>query len=63
MAIGSEPEIGKTFTLWGKKTAEEKQAWYDYVRTEWHPYLMQGYATLVHNKNNPYYQQKEPRND
>lgn len=55
MAIGSEPEIGKKFTLWGDKTPEEKQAWYDYVRTEWHPYLMRGYATLVHNKNNRYY--------
>lgn len=55
MAIGSAPEIGKSFTLWGEKTEAEKQAWWNYMRTEWQPYLMKGYATLVHNKNNRYY--------
>lgn len=55
MAIGSDPEIGKVFTLWGEKSEQEQAEWYEYVRTNWHPYLMSGYATLVHNKNNPHY--------
>lgn len=57
MAIGSAPEIGKKFTLWGEKTKQEKEAWWEYMRKEWHPYLMKGYATLVHHKDNPYYQE------
>lgn len=41
-------------------TDTQRQAWFDYMNTNWNP-LMNGYATLVHNKNNPYYQQAEPQ--
>jgi hypothetical protein len=59
VAIGSEPEIGAEFKLYKDKTPEEKQAFWDYMREHWHPYLMNGYATLVHNKDNPYYRGKD----
>jgi len=59
MAIGSNPEIGTNFTTWGKMTEEERQAWFQYMRDNWGEYLMAGYATLVHNRDNPYYQEGE----
>lgn len=46
MAIGSDPEIGKQFTVWGKMDESARQAWFDYIRTEWKDNLMAGYATL-----------------
>lgn len=56
MAIGSNPEIGTKFGLLKDMTIEEIEEWWDYVRREWHPYLMKGYATLVHDlTNNPFY--------
>lgn len=55
MAIGSDPEIGAVFSVWNKMTDSDKQAWWKYMRENWNP-LMNGYATLVHNKDNPYYQ-------
>ena len=47
MAIGSAPEIGTRFTTWGKMSEEDRQAWFEHIRTNWHPFLMSGYATLV----------------
>lgn len=56
MAIGSEGEIGVRFGLWKDMTDEERESWWAYMRREWHPYLMTGYATLVHDlTNNPIY--------
>jgi len=59
MAIGSEAEIGATFAMWKDMTEHDRKAWWKHMNDNWHPYLMNGYATLVHNKNNPYYQQYE----
>lgn len=62
MAIGSEPEIGSTFKLFKNKTQEERQAFWDYMKKEWHPYLMNGYAKLIHKKeNNPYYEERKAK--
>ena len=55
MTIGTDGEIGTVFTTWGKKSPEQQQQWFDYMRSEWVP-LMNGYATLIHHKDNPYYQ-------
>lgn len=56
MAIGSEGEIGVKFGMWKDMTETERQAWWEYMRAEWSSYLMNGYATLVHNlDNNPIY--------
>lgn len=55
MAIGSNPEIGANFGLWKDMTPEERKAWWTYMNTNWNPYLMNGYATLVHHKDNPHY--------
>ena len=59
MAIGSEGEIGATFTIWKDMTESDRQAWWQYMTDNWQPYLMNGYATLVHNKNNRFYTKKE----
>ncbi len=59
MAIGSGGEIGTNFTVWGKMSQEDRDAWFDYMRENWVP-LQKGYATLVHKKeNNPLYESKE----
>jgi hypothetical protein len=55
MAIGSAPEIGTGFGLWGDMTPEQQQRWWEHMNTYWQPYLMNGYATLIHDKNNRYY--------
>ncbi|CAB4135029.1 hypothetical protein UFOVP1226_49 [uncultured Caudovirales phage] len=60
MAIGSTPEIGTTFGLWRDMTPEQRTDWFTYMEKNWGAYLMAGYATLVHNKKNRYYQKKEP---
>lgn len=57
MAIGSNPEIGAHFGLLKDMTEDDLSAWFEYMRTNWGEYLMAGYATLVHNKDNPYYQE------
>jgi hypothetical protein len=44
--------------MWKDMTEQDRQAWFTYVRTNWQPYLMAGYATLVHNKDNPYYKER-----
>lgn len=59
MAIGSEGEIGVRFGLWKEMSPETRELWWDYMRTEWQPYLMKGYATLVHNKNNRFYREEQ----
>lgn len=56
MAIGSEGEIGATFSLMRGKSLEELEKWYAYMRENWQPNLMNGYAKLIHHKDNPYYQ-------
>ena len=58
MAIGSNPEIGSNFGLWKDMDDDQRKAWWAYMNANWHPYLMNGYATLVHNKNNPHYMGK-----
>ena len=59
MAIGSTPEIGTGFGLWRDMTPEQRTAWFEHMNQNWQPYLMNGYATLVHNKNNRYYRGKQ----
>jgi hypothetical protein len=56
MAIGSEPEVGALFSMWKDMSTSDRLAWWQYMRNNWNP-LMKGYATLIHNKDNPYYQQ------
>ena len=58
MAIGSEGEIGASFGLWKDMSKSQRLAWWQYMRDNWNP-LMKGYATLVHNKNNPYYNKEQ----
>lgn len=56
MAIGSQGEYGATFGLWKDMDDDARQAWWEYMRIEWTP-LMKGYATLIHKKNNRFYQE------
>jgi hypothetical protein len=53
MAIGSEGEVGVTFGRWGDMTEEAKEKWLHYMRTELHPWLYAGYATLHYPKRYP----------
>lgn len=46
MAIGSEPEIGVTFTRWGAMTPEQKRAWWDHMVTHYGHNLLAGYAVI-----------------
>ena len=55
MAIGSEPEVGKNFTIWKDMSEEDRRAWFQYMNDSWGEYLQAGYATLVHNKDNRFY--------
>ena len=50
MAIGSAPEIGVTFTLWGKMTPEQRQAWFRHMREQWGSDLMGGYGKIDYPK-------------
>lgn len=51
MAIGSEPEIGKAFTVWGRMTPEQQQAWFDDLRRKAESgNILEGYATLGYPK-------------
>jgi len=45
MAIGSEPEIGTSFTTWGRMSDQARQAWFVHMVEQWGPDLMGGYAT------------------
>ena len=47
MVIGNAPEIGTTFTTWGKMTKESRIAWFNHIRNNWGPDLLSGYGTLV----------------
>ena len=47
MAIGSAPEIGTSFTTWGKMSSQAREDWYNHIRNNWGPDLMSGYGTLV----------------
>jgi hypothetical protein len=47
MAIGSAIPAGVVFARWGDMDARERKAWYDFVRTDWHPNLMNGFGTLI----------------
>lgn len=53
MAIGSEGEVGVTFGRWGDMTDEAKEKWLHYMRTELHPWLYAGYATLHYPRRYP----------
>ena len=56
MAIGSTPEIGSSFKSCREYTMQDWEKWWQYMRDNWHPWLHNGWATLVHNKKgNPYY--------
>lgn len=57
MAIGSEPEVGTEFKTCRDYTIEDWEEWWTWMRTNWGDYLMTGYATLIHNKDNPYYKE------
>ena len=48
MAIGSAPEIGESFGVWKDMDEKQRQDWFEYMRTYWHPNLMNGYATIVY---------------
>ena len=50
MAIGSDGEIGVVFARWGDMDEASRQAWYRFMRTEWHANLMAGYATICQPK-------------
>ena len=58
MAIGSEGEIGASFKLCRDYTLEDWEEWWAWMRNNWGSYLMNGYATLIHNKNNRYYRKE-----
>jgi hypothetical protein len=45
MAIGSAPEIGVEFTVWGKMSESSRIEWYRHVRDNWKDNLLKGYAT------------------
>ena len=36
---------------------EDWERWWAWMRANWHPNLMAGEATLIHNTDNPYYQE------
>jgi hypothetical protein len=57
MTIGSIPEIGANFTVWKNMSEFDRNAWFKYMNDNWGLYLQAGYATLIHDKNNKYYQQ------
>lgn len=64
MAIGSTPEIGSSFGLLREMTDDDLTRWWNHMRTNWHPNLLNGYATIIHRTtNNPYYEKREPPHD
>lgn len=58
MAIGSQPEVGTIFKSCRDYTMADWDAWWAWMRENWGEYLQAGYATLVHNMDNPYYGRK-----
>lgn len=60
MAIGSEPAIGEHFKSCRDYTKKDWDDWFAFVRKEWHPWLHNGWATLIHDKsNNPFYKEDD----
>ena len=50
MAIGSEAEIGVEFSRWGEMNNASRQAWFNFMQTNWGPDLMGNYGTLGYPK-------------
>ena len=48
MAIGSDGEIGVTFTRWGDMDDFSKLMWFQHMQLMWGPDLLGGYAILVY---------------
>ena len=48
MAIGSDGEIGVTFSRWGDMDQASRWAWYAFMRTQWGPDLHGGHAKLCY---------------
>lgn len=46
MAIGSAPEIGYQFTMWGHMTPEARLAWFRFMREQWGSNLYAGEAAI-----------------
>lgn len=46
MAIGSEPEIGKQFTVWKDMNEQQRAAWFKHFRETAGADCLGGYATL-----------------
>jgi hypothetical protein len=46
MAIGSAPEIGYQFTMWGRMTPEARLAWFQFMREHWGDNLYAGEASI-----------------
>lgn len=46
MAIGSAPEVGIVFSVWGQMDEASRQAWFDYIRENWKDNILAGYATI-----------------
>lgn len=48
MAIGSDPEIGVTFTRWGEMSEEKRAEWFKYMKDFYGPDLMGGYGRVIY---------------
>ena len=46
MAIGSEPEIGKQFTIWKDMNSDQREAWFKHFKHITGSDCLGGYATL-----------------
>lgn len=56
MAIGSEGEVGKNFKSCRDYTMEDWEKWWQWMRENWHPNLMAGYAsTILKKEKSPFY--------
>jgi hypothetical protein len=53
MAIGSEGEIGTEFGMWKDMTEQQREAWFEHMRTHWKPNLLNGYATIHYTLRRP----------
>ena len=50
MAIGSDPEIGKQFTVWKDMNEEQRASWFKHFRQVAGADLLGGYAKLDYAK-------------
>lgn len=46
MAIGSAPEVGVVFSVWGQMDQASRDAWFQYMRDNYSDNLLAGYATI-----------------